>query len=304
MRSAEPLCFRHLQLSDGFRSQASPLTLDDISDRSMRIFSLDSRLVLNETVCVRRAFPDETVKEGGVMRERIFLSGLLAIVATAMSGAPVKSYEVGAVTGGGTIEGTVFYRGAVPTKKIIPTKDVEVCGAPRDDPLIRVGADQAVESAVVYLVEVAKGKAWPEPGKPPELNNVKCRFEPEVQVIPAGPLEVVNSDPVLHNTHGFYGKRTAFNLALPIEGQRIPVELPRSGTVRVDCDAHGWMEGWIYVADNPYYAVTGADGKFSITDVPPGDYTLVAVQPLTGPIEQPVTVTEGQSTSLEIEVKK
>ena len=64
------------------------------------------------------------------------------------------------------------------------------------------------------------------------------------------------------------------------------------------------MEGWIYVVDNPYYAVTGADGKFSITDVPPGDYTLVAVQPFTGPIEMPVTVTGGQPTTLEIELKK
>ena len=77
-----------------------------------------------------------------------------------------------------------------------------------------------------------------------------------------------------------------------------------SKTVRVDCDAHGWMEGWIYVVDNPYYAVTGADGKFSITDVPPGDYKLVAVQPFTGPIEMPVKVTAGQPSKLEIELKK
>ena len=103
---------------------------------------------------------------------------------------------------------------------------------------------------------------------------------PQVQVIPAGPLVVVNGDPVLHNTHGHYGKRTAFNMALPNEGQRIPTELKRAGTVCIDCDAHGWMEGWIYVVDNPYYAVTGADGKFTITDVPPGNYKLVAVQSL------------------------
>ena len=104
---------------------------------------------------------------------------------------------------------------------------------------------------------------------------------------------------MLHNTHGYYGKRTAFNLALPNKGQRIPTELPRAGEVRVDCDAHGWMEGWIYVVDNPYYAVTGADGKFSITDVPPGDYKLVAVQPFTGPVEMPVTVAGGQPTTLD-----
>ena len=133
---------------------------------------------------------------------------------------------------------------------------------------------------------------------------VKCRFEPEVQVVRAGRVDVVNGDPVLHNTHGHYGKRTAFNLALPNEGQRIPVELPRPGTVFIDCDAHGWMEGWIYVVDNPYYAITGADGKFTISDVPPGDYKLVAVQSFTGPIEMPVTVKAGESTKLEIELKQ
>jgi hypothetical protein len=234
----------------------------------------------------------------------IFCSELFAIVAILTVGNPAQAYEAGTVAGGGSIEGTVFYRGAVPTKKIIPTKDVDVCGAPREEPLIRVGADQAVESAVVYLVEVAKGKAWPASGKTPELNNVKCRFEPDVQVIPAGSIDVINSDPVLHNTHGYYDKRTAFNMALPNKGQRIPAELKRAGTVRVDCDAHGWMEGWIYVVDNPYYAITGADGKFALTDVPAGNYKLVAVQPFTGPVELPVTVTEKKPTSLTIELKK
>jgi hypothetical protein len=227
-----------------------------------------------------------------------------AIVATAMMGLPAQAYEVSPVSGGGSVEGTVVYRGEVPMKKIIPTKDRDVCGGAREEPRIRVGANQEVESAVVYLVDVKAGKAWPEQSAPPALNNVKCRFEPEVQVIKQGGLDVFNKDPVLHNTHGFYGKRTAFNLALPNEGQRIPVELPRPGTVRVDCDAHGWMEGWIYVVDNPYYAVTGPDGKFNITDVPPGDYKLVAVQPFTGPVEMPIKVTASQPTKMEIELKK
>jgi Carboxypeptidase regulatory-like domain len=238
------------------------------------------------------------------MRMPVLLCGVLAIGGTALLGVPAQAYEAGPVTGGGTIEGTIVYRGDVPTTKIIPTKDVEVCGGIREEPLIEVGGDQAVLNAVVYLVDVAKGKAWAEPGKPPELDNIKCRFEPAVQVIPAGSMEVVNGDPVLHNTHGYYGKRTAFNLALPNKGQRIPVELKRAGTVRIDCDAHGWMEGWVYVVDNPYYAITGPDGKFSIPDVPPGNYKLVAIHSFTGPIEQPVTVEENQPTTLTIELKK
>ena len=238
-----------------------------------------------------------------MMKFRTLIIGLSAIAA-AVIGGNAEAYEVGAVTGGGTITGKVVFTGDVPVKKIIPTKDTAVCGGPREEPLVMVGADQAVQNAVVYLVEVAKGKAWAEPGKLPELNNIKCAFEPAVQAIPAGMLDVVNKDPVLHNTHGYYGKRTAFNLALPNLDQRIPTELKRAGVVRVDCDAHGWMEGWIYVMENPYFAVTGADGKFSIADVPPGNYTLVTVQPYTGPIEQAVTVAEGQAADLTIELKK
>ena len=235
---------------------------------------------------------------------RGYLAGLFAIVSALAFTVSAEAYEPTNVTDGGTISGMVTFNGAVPTKKIIPTKDLSVCGNPRDEPLIDVGADKAVQNAVIYLVDVAKGKDWPPAGKTPELDNVKCRFEPAVQVIPAGPLNVVNTDPVLHNTHGYYGSRTAFNLALPNQGQSIPTDLKRPGIVRVDCDAHGWMEGWIYVVDNPYYAITGADGKFTIADVPAGTYKLVAIQPYTGPTETTVTVTAGQTAESNIELKK
>lgn len=227
-----------------------------------------------------------------------------AVIITSTLGLPAKAYDEGPVAGGGSITGKVTFGGDAPMRKIIPTKDVEVCGGPREEPVIRVGPDKAVQSAVVYLVDIAKGKAWPAGMKTPELDNVKCAFAPDIQVIRAGTLDVVNNDPVLHNTHGYYDRRTAFNLALPNQGQRIPVELKRPGAVRVDCDAHGWMEGWVYVTDNPYYAVTGADGKFTISDVPAGNYTLVAMQPFTGPTQQPVVVTAGKPTDLTIELTK
>lgn len=217
---------------------------------------------------------------------------------------PAQSYEVVTVSGGGKIEGKVVFQGNVPTKKIIPTKDKEVCGGPRDEPMILVGPGKGVQDAVVYLKEVAKGKAWGKPDKTPEIDNVKCKFEPSVQVIRAGSLDIVNSDPVLHNTHGFYGKRTAFNLALPNKGDRITKQLDKAGQVRVECDAHGWMLAWVYVADNPYYALTTKDGSFSIADIPPGDYTLVASQGYTGDTEISVTVKANESAKVSIELKK
>lgn len=218
--------------------------------------------------------------------------------------APARAYEVAAVSGGGRIEGKVSFQGVVPIKKIIPTKDKDVCGGPRDEPQIRVGADRGVQDAVVYLKEVPKGKAWGGADKTPVLDQEKCLFRPAVQVMRAGKIDIVNSDPVLHNTHGFYGQRTAFNLALPDKGMRIGSELPRPGLVRVECDAHGWMLAYIYVADSPYYALTGADGSFTITDVPPGTYTLVASQHFAGDTDVQVTVASGVTAKVAIDLKK
>ena len=144
--------------------------------------------------------------------------GACVVAFAAMVGGPAHAYDAGTVTDGGTIEGTVVFNGAVQMRKIIPTKDVEVCGGIRQEPMIEVGPDKGVKDAAVYLVGVPKGKPWPPAGKKPELDNIKCRFVPDVQIIPTGALDVVNKDPVLHNTHGYYGKRTAFNMALPNQG--------------------------------------------------------------------------------------
>jgi hypothetical protein len=223
----------------------------------------------------------------------------------AASGLAAESYQAVTVDNGAAIEGKITYQGSVPTRKIIPTKDQEVCGGVREEPQIIVGPEQGVQEAIVYLKKVEKGKAWEKLDKTPELTNKDCTFVPHVQVIPvAGEVDVVNADPVLHNTHSFLGRLTVFNLALPNQEQRIKRPLNKPGLVRVECDAHGWMLGWIYVADNPYYAVTGTDGSFTITDVPPGDYTLVAWHEFTGEMEVPVTVKPKEGAKLMVELKK
>lgn len=239
------------------------------------------------------------------MRWPLLLSVVAGVALAAVTG-PARAYEAVAVADGGAIKGKVIYTGAVPMRKIIPTKDREVCGGIRDEPEVVVGPDKGVQDAVLYLKKVAKGKAWEKPAKTPELINRECRFVPHVQVIPlGGTVVVVNDDPVLHNTHGFYGRLTVFNLGLPLQGQRIEKPVSRRpGFMRIECDAHGWMLGWIYVAENPYYAVTPADGTFTIADVPPGEYTLVAWQERLGEVEVPVAVKPKEVVTLTVELKK
>lgn len=228
----------------------------------------------------------------------------LALIAGVLS-APAWSYEEMQVPNGGTIKGKVAYTGDVPMRKIIPTKDQEVCGGIREVSQVIVGADSGVSDAIVYLKDVQKGKQWDKPKKTPTINNSKCNFEPHVQVMPAGMnLSILNSDPVLHNTHGFLIKATVFNVAMPKQGMSVERPIRKPGIIRVECDSHGWMLAWIYAADNPYYAVTGKDGTFTISNVPPGEYTMVVWQEYTGAAEIPVTVKPKETTSVPVEIKK
>jgi hypothetical protein len=222
-----------------------------------------------------------------------------------LPGPPAAGYQAISVTNGGSIQGKVVFTGAPPSpRKVIPTKDKEVCGGIRDEPRILLSPDNGVGGSFVYLKKVEKGKAWNKPAKPPVIDNKQCHFVPRVQVIPVGELAIHNSDPVLHNTHGFFGKVTAFNVALPIQGQTVKRPIKKSGLMRVECDAHGWMLAWIYVADHPYYVVTGKDGSFTLEDVPPGQYTLVAWQEYTEEVEAPVTVKAKETATLTIDLAK
>ncbi len=226
------------------------------------------------------------------------------LLAAATAPLDAAAYEAVTVTDGGTVKGKVVYQGSVPTRKVVPTKDRATCGDVREEPEVVVGADKGVQDAVVYLKGVAKGKALEKPTKKPEIVNKGCVFVPRVQAFPVGTVVVVNSDPVMHNTHAFHGKQTVFNLALPVKGQRVERPLTKPGIVRVECDTHGWMLAWVYAADNPYYAVTQKDGTFTIPDVPPGSYTLVAWHEFTGEQALPVTVKPKEALEVPIELKK
>lgn len=238
-----------------------------------------------------------------MMRVVPVVFGWICVSALALGTPPVLAYEEVEVAQAGEISGMVKFAGRVSMRTIIPTKDAEVCGDRRREPEILVGENQGVQQAVVYLKGVESGKAWEGRTENPVLNQRNCRFDPEVQVIPRGELDILNSDPVLHNTHGYYGRRTAFNVALPNQGQRVTQSLNRPGVVKVDCDAHGWMLAHVFVADNPYFAMTGEDGSYSISNVPPGDYTLVAWQYSRAPVETPVTVAADQAVEVNIELQ-
>src|SRR5207249_6173693 len=205
----------------------------------------------------------------------LFSASVSVVLASAAMGpSRAWSYEETKVTDGGSLEGKVVFRGARPgPRKVIPTQDQQVCGNARDEPRIAFGSDNTVQGAIVYLKGIEKGKPFEKPSKPATIDNLKCKFEPEIQVLPVGTeLTIHSSDPILHNTHGYLladkSKKTVFNHAIPQKGQQFKSSLKQPGVVDVRCDVHGWMEGWILVAENPYYNMTEKNGAFTIKNIP------------------------------------
>ena len=184
------------------------------------------------------------------------------------------AYKEVQVSNGGTISGTVTYKDPIPEPYVIwPTKDVEVFGKTIPDERLLISKEGKIKNVVVSLDGVKEGKRWPNINA--SLVNQGGRFFPHVQVLRTGAqLEIINRDPLLHNTHGFGGGRTVFNVGLPTKDQKVKKSLKQAGIIQVMCDVHDWMNGWVVVQDHPYFAVTGEDGNFTITDVSPGSYKI------------------------------
>ena len=112
------------------------------------------------------------------------------------------------------------------------------------------------------------------------ISSVMSEFYPPIQVLPVGTtLEVVNKDPVLHNTHVFDRNRTLFNVATPTTSIVVQRKLTRPGLFGVRCDLHPSMNAWIAIVSNPYYAVIDKPGVFTIEDIAPGRYELHIQRP-------------------------
>ena len=235
-----------------------------------------------------------------VVSTSVAIVGLAALLATR----PVfAAYEVVAVTNGGTIDGVVTLSGTAPTGAPIKvTKNQDYCGQSIPDPAYTVDSSGGLANVIVYLKDVAKGKAAST--EPLALVNAKCMFSPRVQgAMVSQQVKISSEDTVLHNTHPQNAETSAtiFNVALPFKGFSVTKPLPSMPMmIKVKCDAHEWMHAWILDLEHPYYATTAADGHFIIKDVPPGTYTLAVWHEAAGEKSAPVVVAAGQTVKPKI----
>lgn len=133
------------------------------------------------------------------------------------------------------------------------------------------------------------------------LTQQGCIYTPRVQGVLVGQtLKVVNQDPTLHNVHATPAKNPEFNQAQPFQGMELERTFAIAEVIPVKCDVHPWMQSYIHVVDNPFYAITGADGSFSISGIPAGSYTVEAWHELLGTQSGQVTIEAGGSATLDL----
>jgi plastocyanin len=207
-------------------------------------------------------------------------------------GAQVLGAQTGSVTG--TI--TTTAKGLAPVRVTI---DQKVCGNELPDQAIVVDAQGRLANAVVVLTGVKRAAAAET-----TITNDKCAFTPRVQIVrPNANVKTTSKDPLLHTTNAqTESGRTLFNVALPIAGLTISKPIGAAGNVRLVCNTHPWMRGWMIVTDEAA-AISGADGRFSLDNIPPGTYELRIWHESLKGAPQKITVTAGKPTDLNIAMK-
>ena len=213
-----------------------------------------------------------------VVSRLVLLSFFLAATAAAFS---QSDYKVITVNDGGTISGTVKWSGPVPRALEFPvTKDPQICDPESkktvDLERLIVGPQGGVANTIVYLKNIASGKAMDLPEQRRHLDQKHCRYIPHILLVPQNAaLSMVSSDATLHTIH-MDGAAT-FNLPFPFTDRPTSRTMPTPGLVHLRCNGgHVWMNAEMMVVPHPYYAVTDESGRFEFTDVPPGTYQIVA----------------------------
>ena len=204
----------------------------------------------------------------------------------------------------GDITGTVTLKGTPPPEKPIDFANFAVCGKLHSEPVKTqfyvVGENKGLKDVVVMLTGIS-GKSTGASAPPLLLDQKGCMYIPYIEAVQTGQKIVVkNSDPELHNVHmtpetdGNEEK----NIAQPVGSPDLEFSLPvAEDFVRFKCDVHPWMFSYVTVVDHPWFAVTDKDGKFKITNVPPGTYTIQAMHRKAGKASQKITVTENPVTA-------
>jgi plastocyanin len=232
------------------------------------------------------------------MRKILAVTAAVALVA----GAAVFIGRPGPATaqGGGTVEVEVKYSGAPQVEKLKINKDTEKCGTEATIEKVAVGGNKGLAHAVVSAPD-AKGQPT---AKKISVDQKGCSFQPHVSATTPGEVDFLNSDGILHNLHTYSTANSSINKAQPKFKKVMAEKFEKPEMIKLTCDVHSWMLGWVAVMPNPYFGVTDANGVAKIENVPAGKQKIEVWHEVLGKQSKDVDVKAGQTTKVSFEMKK
>jgi plastocyanin len=204
---------------------------------------------------------------------------------------------------GATVTGVVRFKGPKPEPKPITelagNSFCKSCYKPGELPQRETvvfgknGDDDTLQNVLVYVSKGLEGKTFEPPREKAVLDQVGCVYTPHVVAVMAGQtLEIRNSDPTLHNVMAAPRTNPPFNFGMPVKDQKVEkVFKAPEMKMNLKCFMHPWMSSYVHVLDHPFFAVTGPDGTFKITGLPPGEYELTVLHETTQFEPTPATAT-------------
>jgi len=208
-----------------------------------------------------------------------------------------------------TLTGLVKFEGAAPKMTNIQMSADPYCqsqhsSAPATEEDVVAGPGGELANVFVYIKDI-KGN-FPAPSTPVVIDQKGCQYHPHVNAVMIGQtLQIKNDDATLHNVHAMPVVNSQFNEGQPVQGMTSEKHLdkPEMTPFKIKCDVHGWMKSYMAVMPHPFYSVSQANGTFTISNLPPGQYTVVAWHEKYGQQEQQVTVGAKESKALNFTFK-
>jgi Polysaccharide lyase family 4, domain II len=238
------------------------------------------------------------------MWEEIIVPVLVLTVLAAVD--PVRAYEGDPTVAGVTVSGRVLYTGSLPKPDRVPVhRDSRFCGETVSIDKIQVErASGGIDDVVISLEGIGRGKPLVPDKTVITFENRTCRFMPRTNVAVVGSvLEILNRDPILHNTHMRIDGRsgpTIINVVQPAGVDVIMKTLQIAGFFDIRCDAHTFMQASMHVFDHPYFAMTDSTGRFEMAQVPPGTYRLRMWHEALGARTKTITVPSTGSLTVDL----
>ena len=202
----------------------------------------------------------------------------------------------------GSISGMVMVDGELPAPEELRMNSDPNCVTAATNTMSStfVGGNGHLGNVFVYVKEGLGDQTFPTPSDVVTLNQQGCRYTPHVFGIQVGQtLNIINSDATLHNIHATPANNQEFNMGQPIQGMQFERTFDTAEVmVPFRCDVHGWMNAYIGVLEHPFFGVTGEDGMFDISTLPPGDYVIEAWHEELGTQTQNVTVGTGETAEV------